>query len=124
MNGYELFIKTDYNFIHWLNDEENNYKDKKFWWYFAIKECKINPNGIIVNFYEFNETGKPYIAYHYFNKDFNLGGIWNFSNYDNLCAAWQYIAVPAHFDSFAAAVDQILYYYNKKINYLCGQFLS
>jgi hypothetical protein len=124
MNRYELFIKTDYNFIHWLNDEENNYKGKKFWWYFAIKEYKTEPNGITVNFYEFNETGKPHIAYHYFNKEFSLGGMWNFSNYDNLCAAWRYIAVPAYFDSFAAAVDQILYYYNKKISYLCGQFLS
>ena len=55
MNKYEVFIKPDYNFVHWLNDEPNNYKGEKFWFYFAIKETKIQPNGLTINFYTFNQ---------------------------------------------------------------------
>ncbi len=123
MNKYEVFIKPDYNFIHWLNDEPNNYKGEKFWFYFAIKETKIQPNGLTINFYIFNETGKPHVSYHYYNKEFSLNGMWRFWVYDNLCAAWRYITIPIQFESFSAAVNSILEFYNKKVNYLCGQVL-
>ena len=124
MNRYDIYIKPDYNFIHWLNDEQNNYKGYRFWWYFSIKETKIQSDGITINFYEFNEFGKPYVAYHYYSKQFSLDGMWSFSNYDNLCEAWQYINIPAHYDSFKTAIKQILLFYTKKINYLCNQYMS
>ena len=124
MNRYDIYIKPDYNFIHWLNDEQNNYKGYRFWLYFSIKETKIQPNGITINFYEFNEIGKPHVAYHYHSKEFSLGGMWNFSNYDNLCEAWRYINVLAHYDSFKTAIEQILLFYTKKIKCLCNQYMS
>lgn len=124
MNRYELLIRPDYNFIHWLNDEQNNYKGIRFWTYFSVKETKIQPNGVTINFYEFDETGKPHVAYHYYDKNYSLSGMWNFSNYDNLCEAWRYITVPAQFNDFKTTVDCILNLYIKKINYLHGQYLS
>ena len=124
MNRYELFLKPDYNFIHWLNDEPNNYKGYKFWEYFIIKQIKIDEPGIVINFIEFSEEGKPHIAYHYKTIFSDFGCMWNFSNYDNLCAAWRYITIPAYFNSLTEVIDYILNLYTKKINYLCGQFLS
>jgi len=124
MNRYEIYIKPDFNFIHWLNDESNNYKGYGFWKYFVIKQTKIDEPGVTINFIKLSEEGKPHITYHYQTKEFSFGAIWNFTNYDNLCAAWRYINIPAYFNSFNEAIDQILIFYNKKINYLCGQFLS
>ena len=121
---FELYIKPDYNFIHWLRNEKNNYKGYKFWKYFAIKKTKINENGITIDFIEFSEQGKPHIAYHYFDKSFSLASIWNFEIYDNLQQAWRYLEVPQFYNSFNEALEVILKMYEQKVKYTCGQFMS
>lgn len=121
---FELYVKPNYNFLHWLRDEKNNYKGKAFWKYFLVKKISIEPKGVTVDFFEFYETGKPYIAYHYFNEKFDFEAIWNFSNYDNFNQAWHYLNVPQFYNNFSEVIDVLMIFYTKKINYLCNQVLS
>jgi len=121
---FKLYVKPEYNFLHWLNDEQNNYKGYGFWNNFCVRKESITDKGISIDFIEFSREGKPRVAYHYFSKDFTFGGMWNFTNYDNYTEAWRYLRVPAYFNSFKEVINCLLEYYNKKINYLCGQFLS
>ena len=121
---YELYVKPDYNFIHWLRDESNNYKGYRFWSYFTIKKININKNGITIDFFQVSEEGKPHVTYHYFTDKFNFDVMWNFTIYDNLTQAWRYLDVPQFFNSFNEVLDSLLIYYKKKINYLQGQLWS
>ena len=121
---YELYIKPDYNFIHWLRDEPNNYKGYKFWKYFTIKKIKIDENGVIIDFIQLDEEGKPHIKYHYYNKNFNFGALWNFAIYDNFEQAWRYLDVPQFYSSFSEIIDILLVFYNKKIKYTIRNILD
>lgn len=124
MVRYELYVKPNYNFLHWLRDEENNYKGHKFWGYFTIKKIEIAEKGITIDFIQLDEEGIPHIIYHYYSKRFNLGGLWNFASYDNFDQAWRYLDVPQFYSSFSEIIDTLMPFYTKKINYDMGQFLS
>ena len=121
---FSLYIKPDYNFIHWLRDEPNNYKGKNFWWYFVVKRNRIGYNGITVDLFKFTETGKPFIAYHYYNKNFSYTNMWDYGIIDNFTEAWRYIDVPQFYVSFKDVLNTILKLHGKKVHYLCGQYMS
>lgn len=121
---YELYVKPDYNFLHWLRDEDNTYKGHKFWKYFTIKKVEIAEKGVTVDFIQMDEEGVPHVTYHYYSKRFSFGALWNFTIYDNFEQAWRYLDVPQFYASFQEVVNTLLTYYGKKINYGIGQFLS